>query len=286
MMFHSKVACALSRVIVKRSTCGIFCFTAPLNVDFTFRKIFQDKSNMRHLLNSIQSDNAGKGPISSVDNIEISEISTKYELQRNERTFLYDCMCTFSDNTIHKYKLIRANKNASIASSDAFDFTRMDYWYQWHKYNAFPYKIHVAVMLHDIVEMFSDFNFLKHIVCTPDLRHTCRGLYCHPPVMDLIVFNTHAAPAFVEQCTTDLQRWCVLIRDANQINTNHIPGVFQTAPYHHIWPQLDMRAMTHEDRGTVLDQWLQQAERTRAALEALPKIRFSVSVDDDEEPVD
>jgi hypothetical protein len=104
--------------------------------------------------------------------------------------------------------------------------------------------------------------------------------------MDLIVFNIHATPALVEQCTSDLQRWCVLMRDAHLIDASHIPGVFQTAPYNRIWPQLDMRAMTHEDRLTVLDQWLQQTERTHAELEALPKIRFSVGLDDDEEPKD
>lgn len=245
---------------------------APLLSLSMFQKVFSDKLVMKHLLNSVISLSSGKFKrILTVHNIEVSNASTTASLEPCEHTILFDSCCTFADGSMGCFKLIRTNDFSNNSLRDAVDCARMDYWNQWRENKEFRYPVQVAVI--DFCPWTNrsfSFNPTKDYASI-DIRHACPGLYHHPPRVEIATCNVFDGPETLAECTNDLQRWIVFLRDASLFDASDPPDILKCQTFRRAVEMLDVRAMPLSERCSLVFQLAHMA-KLREIREAQRKI--------------
>ena len=219
---------------------------ARLTMDTPFKKAFAD--NKVHLLfllrNVLRNDNID---IKSIDNVE-----RKHGIDRN---VFYDVICTLTSGTKIIIEMQNVNQRAQIVDRTVGYIAR-DYSEQWHKstrgYNLTP--VHLIALLNFTLDakVEKSGSMVQGYTAAPKKipgNRSVQGIAKrYRSLFDITLVQLPLAPAFIDDCKTDVERLCVLLRDSANFTAKTLPKVFFQEPFIGIAKCAHLSNLTSEQR--------------------------------------
>lgn len=194
-----------------------------------FEEVFSDELNLKSLLNSaLVGDNVLESrQLENIHHVEVSVISTtSYGC---ESTMLFDCMCTFNDQSKGTFMLLKTFDYDNIAR-DIGACAKLDYKKQWQEHRAFRHPVRLLVLNCGMFTGYSAHDCSVEV----NVRLSYSGF---SQKLLPVEFSVHdvACDAVclrrLDSCRNDFQRWCQLMLYFNEHNINDLPAEFYNEPF-------------------------------------------------------